>query len=166
MLKNAFLAMCMLLSVVLVSCEKPAAYDRDAQLKMDVDSIARFVKANNIAATKDGSGLYSQILAAGSGTITLEDKDMLTVTYTGRLLNGVVIDRLDTPDSLLYSSAILGWRLGLRKIQPGGRIRLIIPSTMAYTNKMVGIIPANSNLDYTIELIKVTKYKDPTTTTK
>ena len=155
--------MCMVLMSALVSCEKPAAYDKTMQLKLDVDSITRFLKANNIAATKDDSGLFSQVLLPGSGNITLEAKDMLTVTYTGRLLNGVVVERLETPDSLLYSGAIKGWRLGLKKIQPGGRIRLIIPSALAYTNRRVGNIPPNSNLDYTIDLIKVTKYKDPNT---
>ena len=154
--------MCVLLSIAVVSCEKPVAYDRETQLKLDIDSITRFIKANSIAATNDGSGLFSQVLLPGSGNITLEPKDRIIVTYTGRLLNGVVIDRLETQDSLLYSGAIQGWQLGLKKIQPGGRIRLIIPSVMAFTNKRVGIIPPNSNLDYTIDLIKVTKYKDQT----
>ncbi|RZM27914.1 MAG: peptidylprolyl isomerase [Pedobacter sp.] len=163
MLKNAFLAMCVLLSMAVVSCEKPEVYNRETQLKLDVDSITRFLKANNIAAMKDDSGLFSQVLLPGSGNITLEPKDRITVTYTGRLLNGVVVERLETPDSLLYSGAIKGWRLGLKKIQPGGRIRLIIPSSLAYTNRRVGIIPPNSNLDYTIDLIKVTKYIDPKT---
>jgi len=155
--------MCLLLGVALVSCEKPPVYDREAQLKLDVDSIARFVAANNIAATNDGSGLYSQILTAGSGNDTLKAMDLVTVVYTGRLLDGLVVERATEPDSVLYSSLIEGLTRGLKKIQPGGRIRLIIPSTMAYTNKVVGAIPANSNLDYTIELIKVTKYKIPTT---
>lgn len=159
MLKNPFLAMYMVLMIALVSCEKPAAYDRAMQLKLDVDSIERFVKANGIAVTNDGTGLFSQILTKVDGKDTLAGTDMLTVTYTGRLLNGVVVERLATPDSLLYSSVTEGWRNGLKKIPMGGRIRLIIPSSMAYTNKMVGLVPANSNLDYTIDLIKITKLK-------
>jgi FKBP-type peptidyl-prolyl cis-trans isomerase FkpA len=164
MLKNAVLPACLIFCMVLISCAKEVTYDREAQLKLDVDSIDRFLKLNNINATNDGSGLFSQILTPGAGTITLDSLDTVTVTYTGRLLNGAVVDNPTLPVKLVYSGLIEGWRRGLPKIQTGGEIRLIIPSVMAYTDRRVGLVPPNSNLDYTISLLRIGKYNITTTT--
>jgi FKBP-type peptidyl-prolyl cis-trans isomerase FkpA len=162
MLKNTVLLGCLVFAMVLISCAKEEdTYDRDAQLQLDIDSIARFVSINKIGAKNDGTGLYSQILRAGAGEKGWARVDSVTVLYTGRLLNGAVFDKPALPVRLLYSSVFQGWQKGLQKIQEGGSIRLIIPSTMAYTDVQVGIIAPNSNLDYTIELLNI-----DTTTTK
>lgn len=154
----------MIFFMVLISCTKEVTYDRDAQLKLDVDSINRFLVQNNINASNDGSGLFSEILKPGEGTFTLDSLDTVTVTYTGRLLNGALVDNPSLPVKLVYSALIEGWRRGLPKIQPGGQIRLLIPSVMAYTDRRVGIIPANSNLDFNISLLRIGKFKKTTTT--
>jgi FKBP-type peptidyl-prolyl cis-trans isomerase FkpA len=161
MLKNAVLPACLMFCMVLISCAKEVTYDKKAQIKLDVDSITRFLKLNNINATNDGSGLFCQILSPGEGTVTLDSLDTVTVKYTGRLLNGAVIDNPALPVRLIYSGLIEGWKRGLPKIQSGGQIRLIIPSAMAYTDKQVGLIPPNSNLDYTISLLGIGKYVKP-----
>lgn len=159
MLKNAVLPACLFFCMVLISCAKEATYDRAAQLQMDLDSINRFVMTNKIAAKDDGTGLFYQILAPGIGSMKIDSLDTVTVTYTGRLLNGAIIDSETLPVKLVYSAMIEGWRKGVPKIQPGGQIRLVIPSVMAYTNKQVGLIPPNSSLDYLINLIKISKLK-------
>lgn len=159
MLKNAVLPACLFFCMVLISCAKEATYDRAAQLQMDLDSINRFVVTNKIAAKDDGTGLFYQILAPGTGSMKIDSLDTVTVTYTGRLLNGAIIDSETLPVKLVYSAMIEGWRKGVPKIQPGGQIRLVIPSVMAYTNKQVGLIPPNSSLDYLINLIKISKLK-------
>jgi FKBP-type peptidyl-prolyl cis-trans isomerase FkpA len=151
--------------LALLSCAKEEVYDRKAQLQLDVDSITRFVTINKIPAKNDGSGLFVQILRQGTGKDTIAVTDTLTVTYSGRLLNGALIENPALPVKLVYSGLIEGWKLGLKKIQPGGQIRLIIPSAMAYTNQQVGIIPPNSNLDYTIELLRISKLVKPQITT-
>jgi len=132
------------------SCGDVVEYNKDIQLEVDVDSIDRFISKNNLTFSRD-RGLYSQILQAGGGDYGIEADDDVVVNYTGKLLNGVIVERGDSV-RLKYSGMIEGWRKGLTKIRPGGSIRLLIPSTMAYTNKQVGIIPPNSNLDYVIVL--------------
>lgn len=164
MLKNAVLPACLIFCMVLLSCAKEVTYDRDAQLKLDVDSISRFLQQNNINAKNDGSGLFYQILNPGEGTVTLDSLDTVTVSYTGRLLNGAIVDNPNLPVRLVYSALIKGWKLGLPKIQTGGQIRLLVPSVMAYTDRRVGLIPPNSNLDFTISLLRIGKFKDTTTT--
>jgi FKBP-type peptidyl-prolyl cis-trans isomerase FkpA len=156
MLKNTVLLGCLVFVMVLISCAKEEdTYDRDAQLQLDIDSIARFVSINKIGATKDEDGLYFQILRPGAGEVNWDKVESVTVKYTGRLLNGAVFDQPELPVKLLYPGLFQGWHDGLQKIKEGGSIRLIIPSTMAYTDVQVGIIAPNSNLDYTIELLKI-----------
>jgi FKBP-type peptidyl-prolyl cis-trans isomerase FkpA len=76
---------------------------------------------------------------------------MIDVDYVGKLLNGV---EFDANPSFQYplGNLIAGWQIGIRKIQPGGRIRLLIPSGYAYGRNPSGKIPANSVLDFTITL--------------
>ncbi len=156
MLKNAGFFCLLFAAMVLISCAKDEdTYDRAAQLKLDVEAIEKFVSSNRIGATNDGTGLYTQVFKPGSQQKGWAKVDSVTVLYTGRLLNGAVFDKPSLPVRLLYSGLLEGWQNGLKKIQEGGSIRLIIPSTMAYTDVQVGIIPPNSNLDYTIELLNI-----------
>lgn len=151
MFRNALFIACAVLCVVMSSCGDVVEYNEDTQFEVDVDSIDRFISKNNLTFARDRNGLYSQILEPGSGDYVIEADDDVLVNYTGKMLNGVIVERGDSV-KLKYSGMIEGWRAGLVKIKPGGSIRLLIPSTMAYTDKQVGLIPPNSNLDYVIVL--------------
>jgi len=132
------------------SCGEVVEYDKATQLQLDIDSIKRFISKTNLNFEAERSGLHSQILSVGTEDITIQEDDEIIVSYTGKLLNGIIVESGDSV-KLKYSGLIEGWRAGLLKIKPGGgSIRLLIPSTMAYTNKQVGPIPPNSNLDYVI----------------
>ena len=53
---------------------------------------------------------------------------------------------------------IAGWDEGVEGMKVGGKRELIIPPDLAYGPKAVGgVIPANSMLDFEVELLKVTK---------
>ena len=161
MLKNALYAACAILCVVMSSCGEVVEYDKETQLQLDIDSIQRFVTQYKINATNDGSGLFFEILRKGDSVGTIGENDTLKVSYTGKLLNGILVERADSA-KLTFKSLTEGWKRGLVKITPdSGVIRLIVPSTMAYTNKQVGQIPPNSNLDYLITFKKLSKYIPP-----
>jgi FKBP-type peptidyl-prolyl cis-trans isomerase FkpA len=165
MLKNALFVACIALCVAISSCGEVVEYDMDTQNQLDIDSIERFISRNGIKATKDDStGLFYEILRKGDSTVTIGDNDTVMVAYTGKLLNGILVERADSA-KLTYSNLTDGWKKGLRKISPdSGIIRLIVPSTMAYTNKQVGQIPPNSNLDYLINFKRLNKYIRPKST--
>ncbi|TDQ06569.1 FKBP-type peptidyl-prolyl cis-trans isomerase [Pedobacter metabolipauper] len=136
------------------ACKKDVSYDEEAQFAADTAAIRAFISANNIPAVAQGnSGVYYQIYDVGSGNVTYSGDTQVTVEYEGRLLNGQVFDNSNgTPRMFTLGGLIPGWQIGIPLIQPGGRIRLIVPSYLGYGFQDKNGIPANSILDFTIEL--------------
>jgi len=131
------------------SCKKDS-FDPAKQAATDDAAIQAYIKANNITATKDPSGVYYQVIASGTGAYPTANS-LITAAYTGKLLNGTVFDSGNIPSSPL-SGYIQGWQIGIPHINTGGRILLLIPSALAYGNAAKGSIPANSVLIFTIDL--------------
>ncbi len=127
--------------------------DPAVQAKIDDDKIQAYIKANNITAVKDPSGLYYQIITPGSGTAPTV-KSTVTVAYTGKLLDGTVFQTAPNYTSVL-SGFIQGWIIGIPFIKPQGRILLLIPSALGYGTAPKSGIPANSVLIFTIDLFAV-----------
>lgn len=144
-----------LLALVSFSCKKTTPYDAEKQLKIDEELIKTFIAANNIPAQRHQTGLYYQIITPGTGTITYTANTKVTASYTLRLLDGTLIEQSSSPVQFALGGVITGWQIGVPLIQKGGKIRLLIPSPYAYRNVAQGGIPANSVLDFDIELVDV-----------
>lgn len=117
-----------------------------------------FAVANGITAVKHSSGMYYQVVAAGSGA-TPTANSVVTVTYTGKRMDGSVFDQATTAtnfNGIRLNQLIEGWRVGLPLIQKGGSIRLLVPSSMAYGCAGVpGAINSNAVLYFDIQLVDV-----------
>ncbi|WP_354301648.1 FKBP-type peptidyl-prolyl cis-trans isomerase [Pedobacter sp. UYP1] len=138
------------------SCtKKNDDYDPDPQFRADTTAIRAFIIANKIPAVKDPkTGVFYQIITPGSGTVQYGKSTNVTANYTGRFLDGSIFDQSKgTPIGFTLGGVIPGWQIGVPFIQPGGRIRLLIPSWLGYGNQAQGPIPANSILDFTIDLV-------------
>ncbi len=122
----------------------------------DSSALLNFASANSITPTKDASGMYYQIMSVGSGTSYPNGNSLVEVTYKGTLLNGTVFDSTaagKTASFYLYQ-LIAGWQIGLPKIKAGGRIKLLIPSALAYGCTGAGtIIPANTPIYFDMTLV-------------
>lgn len=121
------------------------------------DSIVAFITAKSIPAVKDASGLYYQIINAGTGATPTATSNV-RVQYTGRLLDGTIFDSNNTLSGASFnlSGVIQGWTLGIPLIKSGGKIRLIIPSKYGYGCTGSGsTIPANSILDFDVTVLAV-----------
>lgn len=153
MKKVLFLALVLIAS--LTSCKKSEPYDPAKQLQIDEEIIKDFLKTNNLNALRDTSGLYYIISKGGSGNVKYTASTQVRVKYTLRLLDGTVIPQTTEPIKFTLGEVIPGWQIGVQKIQPGGKIRLIVPSVYAYQQQSQGGIPANAVLDFDIELLEI-----------
>jgi FKBP-type peptidyl-prolyl cis-trans isomerase len=87
--------------------------------------------------------------------------DLITVHYTGKLLDGTVFDSSVTrgqPFQFVLGGGMViqGWDQGFDGMKEGGKRTLKIPSSMAYGSRGAGaVIKPNSDLIFEVELLKV-----------
>ncbi len=140
---------------------------------------------------KSESGLLYKVIKEGdvSRSVT-DDRDEVTVHYTGRDRNGEVFDSSifknmpkqrqemmrqyqpdkfdengkylgDDPVTFPLNRVIKGWTEGMKLVGPGGKIILYIPSDLAYGPRGNQAIAPNAALEFEVELIDVKTYEEP-----
>lgn len=114
---------------------------------------------NNEATNVDKSQLKIEDLIIGSGKET-KNGDKIEVNYIGTLTNGQKFDssydRKQTFEFTLGNHEVIqGWDQGIIGMKEGGKRKLTIPPELAYGNKNIGPIAANSTLVFEVELIKI-----------
>jgi FKBP-type peptidyl-prolyl cis-trans isomerase FkpA len=121
----------------------------------EIASVQSYITAAGITnAVQHSSGIFYSINNQGSGAVA-DQCNFVGVKYTGRLTSGAKFDEATTPQVFALYNLIMGWRIGIPLIQPGGSIRLYIPPSLGYGNRIVGSIPANSILVFDIDLVSV-----------
>lgn len=136
------------------SCLKDNNSCQDKTVQSEEAAIQAYAAANGISGTTHSSGIYYQIVAAGTGAQpTLNSQ--VSVTYTGKLLNGNTFDAATTPVTFPLANTIPGFQIGLQLIKKGGTIKMIIPSSLAYRCSGSGSIPGNSVLFFEVQLVDV-----------
>lgn len=151
-----YLFLCLVIVAGLSGCKKDKTDDFDsvAQSRKDYAALDAYFKANNITPVSDPSGIYYTIDTPGTGAYPTS-ASTVTVSYVGKLLNGTVFDQSDSYSATLSTGVILGWTIGVPRINVGGTITLYLPSAMGYGNVANGNIPENSPLIFTIKLISI-----------
>ena len=85
--------------------------------------------------------------------------DVVTVHYEGKLVDGTVFDssiKRGTPIDLPVNGVIPGWVEALQLMHVGEKIKLYIPSELAYGAQSPSpAIPANSVLVFDLELLGI-----------
>lgn len=119
-----------------------------------------YIVDQNLSPTRSVSGLYYQIIQEGTGD-KIKPGDQLLVHYTGRFLNGKVFDssveRGKPLDFKLGTSGLIqGWLEGLRYMKEGSKMKLVVPSRLAYKGQGFGsMIGPNIPLTFDMEVLKV-----------
>jgi FKBP-type peptidyl-prolyl cis-trans isomerase FkpA len=164
MIKNFFVVT--ILVVTFLSCKKESndcQYTESSVVASasEIASLQSYVNANDPTAIQHPSGFFYKINSAGTGTVAPGLCSAVTVKYTGTLTNGSKFDENLTGVSFTLGRLILGWQKGIPLIKSGGSINLYIPPSLGYgaqdvrNNSGVVVIPANSNLVFTIQLVAV-----------
>lgn len=99
----------------------------------------------------------------GTGAVATAG-DSVTVNYVGALTNGTIFDASANHGSAGFTftlgagQVIKGWDEGVAGMKEGGKRTLLIPAALAYGSQSPGAgIPANSDLVFEVELLKVQK---------
>ena len=133
-------------------------FDVRTQPEMDDLLINRFISANSLSGfSKLPKGVYYKIITPGTGIEEIELTSTITMAYTGRLLKGTIFDSATTakPYTSKLENLIEGWKEAVPLIKKGGKLRILIPSGLAYGPQGSTNIPANSVLDFDIEVTDV-----------
>ena len=116
--------------------------------------IAEFKKEAGVQTT--ASGLAYKVLKEGNGNAPAAT-DMVQVNYVGKLIDGTVFDESKgKPAEFRVDGVIKGWTEILQLMKPGGKVKVVIPSDLAYGARYAGEkIPPFSTLVFEIELVKI-----------
>ena len=102
-------------------------------------------------------GLYYKMIKEGTGR-QVSITDTVTVFYKLTLLddNSIIDETKDAPMTFPLNWLIKGWQIGVPLCKAGSKIKLIIPSDLAYSIQTLSTrIPPNSILVYEIEVVDV-----------
>ena len=129
------------------------------QASIDKATIIQTLKLAGADTTMQTNHVYYTMLKEGTGN-TVNVTDTVTVFYKGSLLkDGSVFDATkDKPATFPLSRLIKGWQYALVKCKVGGKVRVYIPSGLAYSTRLRGKnIPPNSILVFDIEVMESKK---------
>lgn len=102
------------------------------------------------------NGVMYRVISKGNGPKP-SPKSMVTVHYSGRLINGKVFDQTQKgrPATFRLNELITGWITALREMPAGSRWEIVIPYNLGYGSRASGPIKAFSTLIFDITLLDV-----------
>ena len=125
--------------------------------KKDIEFFRQSVTklTNNEKPYQEYNGIYYEILKEGTGR-QVSVNDTVTVFYKGYLFfdNSVFDETKDKPATFPLRRLIMGWQIGVPLCKVGGKIKIVIPSNLAYSIRTrAAKIPPNSILVFEIEVV-------------
>src|SRR6516164_11603572 len=144
-----------------ISCDKSSPSGgyfscKDAPVSYDTAALENYARSNNIQVVQDTSGLLYQIVSPGTGGSYPNLGSTIFVTYTASTLDGTIFDSTSNPakTGFILSNLIKAWQIGIPKIQAGGHIKLLCPSSLAYGCQGAGtFIPPNTPVFFDVNLV-------------
>lgn len=128
---------------------QPIAKGSLTKIWLGVAAIA--LAAGGVAYAALPPAVHVETLTAGNGdSPTMED--VVLINYKGTLPSGKVFDQAKQVPMAL-GEVVPGFSKALVQMQRGGKYKVEIPSALAYGDKAVGDIPANTDLTFEIELL-------------
>ena len=126
------------------------------QFRIDTQIIQRAISENKIDVKLNHDNIYYSIMKEGPGR-QVSANDTVIAYYKGYLFkDGSVFDETkDKPATFPLKRLITGWQVGVPLSKVGGKIRIIIPSALAYSIRTrAAKIPPNSILVFEVEVVE------------
>jgi FKBP-type peptidyl-prolyl cis-trans isomerase len=160
----------------LLTDEEMLAVKKEYAEKMQAKQAAQLeeMKSKNLAAgaayleenkKKEGvkvteSGLQYEVIKEGTGEMA-KAEDTVKVEYVGTLIDGTEFDstaKHGQPAEFQVGQVIKGWGEALQMMNPGTKLRLVIPSELAYGEQGAAPrIQPNAVLVFDVELLEIVK---------
>ena len=153
MKRNVWMAF-LLAPFLFAACGKSDTECVPATVASEKAAMIAYCTANNIMYTEHESGILYEVMAPGLG-VKPNLTNTVSAVYTGKFLNGTQFDASANPVSFLLRGVIKGWQIGIPLINKGGRIKLVIPSSLAYGCTGDRSIPPNTPLYFEVSLADV-----------
>ena len=145
-----------------------AAFEKiNAEIQARREEEAKVLAAEGIAFLEENakrpevtvteSGLQYEVLSEGEGEKPAAT-DVVKAHYKGTLLDGTEFDSSyarNEPTTFPLNRVIAGWTEGLQLMSVGSKYKFTIPSELAYGDRDLGKIPANSTLVFEVELLEI-----------
>jgi FKBP-type peptidyl-prolyl cis-trans isomerase FkpA len=126
------------------------------ELKLEKEQIEKAIAVGTTDVKENIDAVYYKIYKEGTGR-QISVSDTVTVYYKGYLFNnGEVFDETkEKPATFPLNRLIKGWQFGVPLLKVGGKIKLVIPSALAYSIRpRASRIPPNSILVFEIEVLE------------
>ena len=144
-----------LISVLTTGCLKDDSKPcKPKTLEQDMPGMTKFAADHSINTTKDESGILYEIINPGSDKKP-NVNSKIVAKYVGLNLSGVQFDSGQFSEPYALSGLIEGWQIILQKIGEGGKMKMIIPSGLAYKCYAPTQSTLNQPLYFDVELISV-----------
>jgi FKBP-type peptidyl-prolyl cis-trans isomerase len=160
----------LLFAAVMTSCFKDpedpyASYTPERETSL-ITSWRALMKKNNVAVDSfmvDTTKIYiiKDANKVGAGPL-VKTGDKLTVSYTGKFLNGTIFDSSTSysythKDSDPEKRMIPGWEACVEHLNKGAAATFMIPSALAYgtSGSYGGVIPPNTPLIFVIGVLDI-----------
>ena len=136
-------------------------YKQDAQIisqkraEEQIEYLDNFSTAKGVKVLDNGSMI--RLAKKGKGRPAKADSKV-TVNYEGKLIDGTKFDSSydrKEPFTTKLTDVIPCWTKALQQMRPASKATVVCPADTAYGNRPVGVIPPNSALVFTVELISI-----------
>jgi FKBP-type peptidyl-prolyl cis-trans isomerase len=138
-----------------------AALKRGVSSKTLTQTGSSFVVTKDppVAAAPVGEPIKIEDIKEGTGDISAERGDTITVQYIGKLEDGTKFDSSKSFEFLLGAGDVIkAWDQGLVGMKVGGQRKLVAPSHLAYGKRgCAPDIPPNATLYFDVTMKKVVK---------
>ncbi len=129
----------------------------DVMLRQDeFMKIDTFLRNHNMDVMPTENGAYLLVTKSGSGDFP-RIGDRVTVSYTGKLLDGTVFDTSSNFTFVLGDNKVIpGWEECIPLLNEGSVGKMVLPSDLGYGAKPYGKLPGYATLVFEVDVKKIT----------